>query len=84
MKRTLLLWSVFAFVLSASAQYYYSYNNPVRLYLTDTVVVDSGNPDIENYLAIDPSLAISRNDKYTIISDKKILPRNDLKTDSVY
>ncbi len=53
MKKILLLWSVYAFILNASAQHYYSYNNSVRLYLTDTIVVDSGNPDVENYLAFE-------------------------------
>lgn len=75
MKRIFLLWSVFVFVLSASAQYYYSYSNPIRLCLTDTIVIEGGNPDVDNYLTIDPSLVVSRNNKYTIISDKKMLSR---------
>ncbi len=67
MKRVIFVWFMIAFVMSVSAQYYYSYNNPIRLNKTDTAVILSGNPEVEDYLTNSPSLVVSRNNKYTII-----------------
>lgn len=73
-----------AFVVSVSAQYYYSYNNPIRLDKTDTAVILSGNPEVEDYLTNNPSLVVSRNNKYTIISDQNMFPKETVKTYPVY
>lgn len=84
MKRFLSIWFMLAIVVSVPAQFYYSYNNPIFLNKTDTVVVLSGNPDMEDYLTNNPSLIVSRNNKYTIISDKKMFPKETVKTYPVY
>ena len=84
MKRVIFVWFMIAFVVSVSAQYYYSYNNPIRLNKTDTAVILSGNPEVEDYLTNNPSLVVSRNNKYTIISDQNMFPKETVKTYPVY
>ena len=84
MKRILSVWFMLAFIVSVPAQYYYSYNNPIHLNKTDTIVIFSGNPDVEDYLTNNPSLIVSSNNKYTIISNKNMFPKGIVKSYPVY